>query len=285
MWPSTGPPQATSNGQLLNSTAVTSSGSDAADVSMAVPDLPDLSAVKKTPVRGETAAPRIYKTPLSGNSRSILLRKATSCVAAVSSSSSAVSATSLGGAPKTPNSGSRVNPFDSQISHDTLHLPTFSPSVFSTVLSPSQESQHSSGRFWSVDQQAMLFPAQISEDSPWKQETATSRLDPETENKTQEAIDLYFSQHHEVTSPENDTTAGISQIVAINERSVAAMDESVLGGSPDLSRPKLSRSCNAGGTTATTTSTSPMKQPSAVECHAQPASGDVSNNVTFASVQ
>ena len=80
----------------------------------------------------------------------------------------------------------------------------------------------------------MLFPAQISEDSPWKQETATSRLDPETENKTQEAIDLYFSQHHKVTSPENDTTAGISQIVAINERSVAAMDESVLGGSPGM---------------------------------------------------
>ena len=50
--------------------------------------------------------------------------------------------------------------------------------------------------------------------------------------KTQEAIDLYFSQHHKVTSPENDTTAGISQIVAINERSVATMDESVLGGSP-----------------------------------------------------
>ena len=80
----------------------------------------------------------------------------------------------------------------------------------------------------------MLFPAQISEDSPWKQETATSRLDPETENKTQEAIDLYFSHHHKVTSPENDTTAGISQIVAINERSVAAMDESVLGGSPGM---------------------------------------------------
>ena len=135
MWPSSGP-QATSNGQLMNSTAVTSSGSDAADVSMAVPDLPDLSAVKKTPVRGETVPPRIYKTPLSGNSRNILLRKATSCVAAVSASSSA---TSLG-APKTPNSGPRVNPFDSQISHDTLHLPTFSPSVFSTVLSPSQES-------------------------------------------------------------------------------------------------------------------------------------------------
>jgi hypothetical protein len=56
------------------------------------------------------------------------------------------------------------------------------------------------GRFWSVDQQAHLFPAQISDDSPWKQE-AISRLDPEAENQTQEAIDLYFSRHsHQVHS-------------------------------------------------------------------------------------
>ena len=87
----------------------------------------------------------------------------------------------------------------------------------------------------------MLFPAQISDDSPWKQENATSRLDPETENKTQEAIDLYFSQHgHKVTSPENGETA----VLGVNDRSasIVAMDESVLGGSPDLSRgPRLSR--------------------------------------------
>ena len=40
---------------------------------------------------------------------------------------------------KTPK-GSRLNPFESHVSMDTIHLPTFSPSVFSTVLSPSQES-------------------------------------------------------------------------------------------------------------------------------------------------
>ena len=44
-----------------------------------------------------------------------------------------------GGNSKTPK-GSRVNPFESHLSMHTLHLPTFSPSVFSTVLSPSQES-------------------------------------------------------------------------------------------------------------------------------------------------
>ena len=48
------------------------------------------------------------------------------------------SSTSAGKA-KTPK-GSRINPFESHLSMDTLHLPTFSPSVFSTVLSPSQES-------------------------------------------------------------------------------------------------------------------------------------------------
>lgn len=34
----------------------------------------------------------------------------------------------------------RINPFDSQISVEKLHLPTCSPSVFSIVVSPSQES-------------------------------------------------------------------------------------------------------------------------------------------------
>lgn len=152
MWPSSGPPKpssangSSSTGLMMNSTALVTSGSDtgAGDVSMAVmpdnqPPTPDLSAVKKTPVRGETAAglpPRVYKTPLSGggNNRNFLLRKAATLGASSGSSGS------LPGAPKTPNSGPRVNPFDSQISHDTLHLPTFSPSVFSTVLSPSQES-------------------------------------------------------------------------------------------------------------------------------------------------
>ena len=71
--------------------------------------------------------------------------------------------------------------------------------------SPSQEmvSTASSGKFWSLDQQARLFPAQISDDSPWKQEAATSRLDKDTENRTQEALDLYFSRHHNVTTPED----------------------------------------------------------------------------------
>ena len=82
-----------------------------------------------------------YRTPVSsgGNGRNFLLRKAaSSCAGGLSANGS-----------KTPNSGPRINPFDSQISHDTLHLPTFSPSVFSTVLSPSQESV--SPFSWQID--------------------------------------------------------------------------------------------------------------------------------------
>ena len=59
-----------------------------------------------------------------------------------------------------------------------------------------------SGQFWTLEQQASLFPAEISDDSPFKQETATSVLDPDTENRTQEAIDLYFSEHHRISSPD-----------------------------------------------------------------------------------
>ena len=130
----------------------------------------------------------------------------------------------------TPSSGPRSNPFDSQMSMDRLHLPTFSPSVFSIVVSPSQESTSSGsgGQFWSLDQQARLFPAQISDDSPWKQEAAVSKMDPEEEDKTQEAIDLYFSRHHKITSPEDSVPISVS---SLHQRSI--LMESV-GNSPNL---------------------------------------------------
>lgn len=130
---------------------------------------------------------------------------------------------------RTPSSGMRHNPFDSQISVDRLALPTCSPSVFSIVVSPGTEESSCSGQFWSLDQQARLFPAQISDDSPWKQEAMISKqkMDPELEDKTQEAIDLYFSQHHKVTSPEEvlPISYGASQRSMLMES---------VGNSPDL---------------------------------------------------
>ncbi len=124
------------------------------------------------------------------------------------------------------SSGRRLNPFDSHLSIDRLHLPSFSPSVFSVVVSPSQEELSNTGKFWSLDQQARLFPTQISDDSPFKQEAATSKLDQEAEQKTQEAIDVYFSQHHLITTPED-----VPLITASLHRSV--MMDSV-GNSPSL---------------------------------------------------
>jgi len=79
--------------------------------------------------------------------------------------------------------------------------PTLSPNVFSTVISPSQESECSSGRFWSIDQQAEMFPTTISDDSPLKQSIYVKNYSKDMESKTQEQIELYFKEHHVITSP------------------------------------------------------------------------------------
>ena len=95
----------------------------------------------------------------------------------------------------------RWNPFDSANSADHMLNPTMSPNVFSIVISPSQEDESSSGRFWSIDQQAGMFPAEISEESPLKQSIHIKNHNPDTENRTQEQIDLYFAERHDITSP------------------------------------------------------------------------------------
>ncbi|QQP56015.1 Protein aurora borealis [Caligus rogercresseyi] len=78
-----------------------------------------------------------------------------------------------------------------------------SPSLFATVQSPSQENNEE--HFWSLEDRAALFPAIISEDSPWKQEER--KLDPEAEIKTQEALNHYFNHHHQITSPLTETSS------------------------------------------------------------------------------
>jgi len=82
----------------------------------------------------------------------------------------------------------------------------------------------------------MLFPAKISDESPWKQEMAISRLDADAENSTQEAIDIYFNQHHKITSPEELPRTNVQ-----NERGSLSFPKNSshvtmedLGGSPEL---------------------------------------------------
>ena len=82
----------------------------------------------------------------------------------------------------------------------------------------------------------MLFPAKISDESPWKQETANSRLDADTENSTHEAIDIYFSHHHKITSPEELPKANVQNdrgSLSI-QKNASQMTMEDLGGSPEL---------------------------------------------------
>jgi len=81
-----------------------------------------------------------------------------------------------------------------------LHLPTVSPSVFATVTSPSNE-ETVNGQFWSIEQQAELYPTDISDDSPLKQSILYRNYRHDSDSKAQEQIELYFSNYHDVTSP------------------------------------------------------------------------------------
>eukprot|EP00095_Tigriopus_kingsejongensis_P008181 maker-scaffold405_size181423-snap-gene-0.37 protein:Tk08181 transcript:maker-scaffold405_size181423-snap-gene-0.37-mRNA-1 annotation:"protein aurora borealis isoform x1" len=111
----------------------------------------------------------------------------------------------------------RSNPFECNITMiDKLQRPVLSPNLFNVVQSPNSETVDSSGRFWSIDQQSHLFPVEISDDSPWKQETAHSILDADFENKTQEAINQYFDQTHDLKSPLLLERNLISQINSTN---------------------------------------------------------------------
>ena len=101
--------------------------------------------------------------------------------------------------PSSTSSGTRWNPFDS---YDRLHQqPTLSPGVFATVVSPSQDSESSTGRFWTIEQQGDIFPTSISDDSPLKQSLLTRHHSKDLENQTQDQLDLYFKQHHTINSP------------------------------------------------------------------------------------
>ncbi|XP_070564901.1 protein aurora borealis-like isoform X2 [Ptychodera flava] len=96
----------------------------------------------------------------------------------------------------TPEDALIINPFESTTT-DTLHLPQFSPSVFSKTTSPSQKKNSESPFQWSIDNIAMLKPVDIDESS--QQESV--HPDTDLEEKAQNAIDKFFSQKHVVPSP------------------------------------------------------------------------------------
>ena len=143
--------------------------------------------------------------------------------------------------PSSSSSGTRWNPFDSHHSVDMMLHPTLSPNVFATVISPSQESESSCGRFWSIDQQAEMFPTTISEDSPLKQSIYVKNYSKDLESKTQEQIELYFAEHHVITSPPDLPPTGPLLVDSPNisysqveKKSVSTWSQTVLTFPPTL---------------------------------------------------
>ncbi|XP_050453036.1 protein aurora borealis isoform X2 [Cataglyphis hispanica] len=85
------------------------------------------------------------------------------------------------------------NPFEPDLIN-RLHLPVISPTVFTKVSSPVQESP---GFKWNIDELAHINPAKI-EEFPVHQIYSP---DPELEVKAQAAIDRFFKQNHIIHSP------------------------------------------------------------------------------------
>jgi len=144
----------------------------------------------KTPSSGSSKTPssRGTRTPSSRGTRASLVSSRGTKTPGSSSS------------PWSSGSGIRYNPFESHHTAEALHLPLLSPRIFHIVESPSKE-ESVNGRFWNIEQQAELYPAVINEDSPVKQSILYKNYSHETESETQEKIELYFQNYHDVTSP------------------------------------------------------------------------------------
>ena len=87
---------------------------------------------------------------------------------------------------KTP----RKNPFDANLT-EHLHLETFSPSVFSQVMSPSDDQDSN----WRIEHVALLNPTDFSPNFH------CHLADPSTEAEAQEKILQFFSQKQIAPSP------------------------------------------------------------------------------------
>ncbi len=91
---------------------------------------------------------------------------------------------------KTPIKNNPKNPFDANLT-EHLHLETFSPSVFSRVLSPSEDQDSN----WQIEHVALLNPTDFSPNFN------THFTDPKTEAEAQEKILQFFSQRQIAPSP------------------------------------------------------------------------------------
>ncbi|CAG2066213.1 unnamed protein product [Timema podura] len=74
-----------------------------------------------------------------------------------------------------------LNPFEKALT-DSLHMPVFSPSVFTNVVSPTKDGQHFG---WTIEDISILKPASIEQSA---EHVDPVESDPEVESRAQEAI-------------------------------------------------------------------------------------------------
>uniref|UniRef100_H2YQ07 Protein aurora borealis n=1 Tax=Ciona savignyi TaxID=51511 RepID=H2YQ07_CIOSA len=102
------------------------------------------------------------------------------------------------GSMNTVNESIIANPFENRSIVDSLLQPSCSPSVnFSTSNSCLNKSP---GSFWTIDQIAVLNPADIDLSKLHEQENFV-KLDADSEIKAQRAIDDFFASTINITSP------------------------------------------------------------------------------------
>nr|CAD7427052.1 unnamed protein product [Timema monikensis] len=87
-----------------------------------------------------------------------------------------------------------LNPFEKALT-DSLHMPVFSPSVFTNVVSPTQDGQQFC---WTIEDISILKPASIEQSAEHVDHVES---DPEVESRAQEAIHRFFQCHPVVPSP------------------------------------------------------------------------------------
>lgn len=98
------------------------------------------------------------------------------------------------------NEFSITNPFENQSTIDSLLQPSLSPSLFDSVSNQGTSVNQSPGSFWNIDQIALMKPADIDLSKLHEQQNFV-KFDPAVEVKAQKAIDSFFANGVNLTSP------------------------------------------------------------------------------------
>nr|CAB3226519.1 protein aurora borealis-like [Phallusia mammillata] len=134
-----------------------------------------------------------------------------------------------------------INPFENHITLDSLHQPSFSPSVFKSSNQDSSElCPKTPQSFWTIDQIAIMKPVDIDV-SQLHQQQDCIRLDYGTEIKAQKAIDDFFANHVHMSSPSPHYLAIISPSVSYVKKKAESQSPCNYLASPKINRRSLNQ--------------------------------------------